>query len=92
MNPLQIAALLWIGSLVLYFTVLVLMVKRGWFTIPRGRLTTIVVLFPAIVYTLCFADEDRLPVWQVLLLWPITAVAVSQLPAWKAIRPPDKKH
>lgn len=92
MNPLQIAALLWIGSIVLFIIVLLLMNKRGRLSNLMGTLITIVVLFPAIVYTLCFADEDRLPVWQVLLLWPITAVAVSQLPAWKAIRPPDKKH
>ena len=92
MNPWQIATLLWIGSIVLFITLLVLMDKRGRLSNLMGTLITIVVLFPAIVYTLCFLDEDGMPVWKVLLLWPIVAVGVSQRPARKAIRPPDKKH
>ena len=92
MNRLQIAALLWIGSHVLYFTVLVLMVKRGSFTISRGRLIGVVVFYPAMVYTLSFAEEGGMPVWQALLLWPICAVAAFQRPARKVRRPPDKKH
>jgi hypothetical protein len=83
MNPWQIAVLLWTGSIVLFITLLVLMDKRGRLSNLMGTLITIVVLFPAMVYTLCFLDEDGMPVWKVLLLWPIAAVAVSQLPARK---------
>jgi uncharacterized membrane protein len=83
MNPWQTAALLWIGSIVLFCILIFLMVKRGRDTILMGTLIITVVFFPAVVYTLCFMVEDGMPVWQVLLLWPISAVAVSQLPARK---------
>ena len=92
MSPLQIAALLWFFSSVLFIILLVLMDKRGRLSNLMGTLITIVVFYPAVVYTLCFADEDGMPIWRVLLLWPILAVGVSELPAWKARRPPDKRH
>jgi uncharacterized membrane protein len=83
MQPWQIAALLWIGSTVLFCGAILQMVKRGRDTNLMGTLIIIVVFFPAVVYTLCFMVEDGMPVWKVLLLWPIAAIAVSQLPAWK---------
>jgi hypothetical protein len=90
MNPLQIAALLWLGSIVLFIILLVLMDKQG--RLSNLTLIKTVVFFPVVVYTLCFVDENGMPVWKALLLWPIISVGASELPAWKAVRPPDKKH
>jgi hypothetical protein len=83
MKPWQIATLLWIGSIVLFIILLVLMDKRGRLSNTMGMLIRTLVLFPAMVYTLCFMTEDGMPLWKVLLLWPVISVGVSQLPAWK---------